>query len=563
MSTDAFLTQILPSEEGDNTEAASSASSSRALVAPKEGVINLEIQGQIFVDKSDFQIITPYAGRQHHPFNIEYTLPVTVTAKELQALPIIVDADPETFKLGDRCGVQNLRINGTQFPTEMWEICRWRPEFLLSDNGTWLARNSTEHERIRDMYKAEIDGERKMVLKGEVMGEGRGLKIVTAKEDGVTDEQFLLLGNGGFTLGTMNHAFRSSSKRAAKHAFSLVLLDPSIVNIKTLTYDLVSSSLGMTVDVENGPNFSPTSKTAQFNLALHSLKPCLLAPSYIHHLHKCRPINIKATGTVRYNQTRSAEYAVMRSADNQVAKSHGVFTGIDAVLNKHTGFQVTGTLEGAHTHAITPMPASTVPNMDIGVQARPVVVYVVEDPDNAPTAPSLLMWRVEAKNFDGSYSRAISMLPSNLRIRSTLYGKDHVEANLDTDIVQFAEDENSDSVMMTAVIDKNTLLKTNVPRLYFFPSPIRNNKRVLDIVVSEGDDFEVFIMFSSTRFKEISMSNADDDTQVNVRNRNKLFMGAHSAHFEDSTIQNSIVYLSSPNKRVNFTVNATLSVRRK
>lgn len=566
VNTDDFLSRFLDEDESAAT------SSSTSSPQNEQQAISLKIAGRIQVSKSDFSIMEPVHGGQDQPFGVEYKFPSAVSVSGLRAFPIIVDANPDTLKMGDRCGIQNLRVNGEQHPTDAWEVRRWRPEHLLASEGAWLVGgDKVLHEAIRNMYRVNFNEASKMMLKMEVLGDGRGIRIISMGEDGTTDEN-IVIGMGATELNGMNHEFRSALKHASKHAFSLTILDPRVTEVHTLSYDLVTSSLGLTVGVEDGPNVLKK-QYARFTTFLHSMKPSLLAPGCIQSLHRLMPMNLTLIGTVAYGVAsramkfkESMVYSAARSSSYQDSSSSSeqeteVFAGSSVFSSKRTGARFMGVLSGANVCAVTSVPSEIYPNLKIEVSRAPTAVFVIEDPSKPPSGPALMFWEIEATNFDKSPESSIGMLPSNLQIRRTFYEKDHIVADFDTDVLHVSDKERK--VKMVAFIDENSLVNTVVPSIRILPEAQKQGKQDMMIEVSGTSLVKVVILFSSKRFTNISVDSPGTHSYaLNARDRDELFMGSRGADFDENTIARATTIFVLGDKDYALKVSATLSMRR-
>jgi len=541
-----------------------------AAAASSAGVNKLVITGRVPVSQGDLALIDA-AGRDAQRFTLEYKLATPVTFVQLGAMPVIVDADADTFKLSDRAGVRNVRVNGRKVADNSWAVLRWRPELALMNGGAWLWDHGTlQHDQLRNMFRVKVGEEELVVLKHELVDEGRALRVLSVDDEGKTSERLIPV-KGGVSLDNLSHAFRHAFKEASSHAFMLSMGNLGDEKIESFSYDLETSGLGLGLELENTAGVQ--SNSAYFNLVVHATRPSVLAPAMLQNLLRCTPTRVRVTGTtgyhrapvVRFAQTE-VQYAKARSvsqADSSYASS--VQRGATATVfsRKRPGAKFESEPQGGFVHARVPVRAFMRAPFRLKPHSQLTVVYQVADEERFPTSPALILWGVNAVPEEkGADVRSfIDTLPPNLRLRHAIQGQDEIEADLDTDTVHIFKERGD--ARLAAYVDSYSILDTVVPGVRLRATKVEDDMRTMTIEVTPGSDIRVCILFSSARY---TMAKILDETDANTGDRRDpawIFMGGRAAHFETSTIRDAVFIDSDPARSKVFDVMTVTTTVRK
>lgn len=568
MSTKEFLEKI-------TKKVIAASSSTTGAVNGYETHIRLSIAGKIPVKKETFEVVRSGELQEEQTFTIKYVFPTPITASELAALPVIVDSRTDSAKMGDRNGVRNLRINDSEDFTEQWSLGQWRPEYLLGPRGYWLfEKDEKKFAEIKSKYRVRDANEDRILLEKQVLGEGRGIKIVTMTEQGEILER-MVTGNFDVQHERENPGFREDLERVSKHAFSFDLWDQSSSPITSISYDLVTYSMSMTVGLERGSNTSKLGKELKYNLFLHLNEQSMLAPSFIQKMHQ--HISVKATVTGRIGFTSQRSRMEMKStyytARSNAASSSSSVQNDDeeehrsvwnaASSTKQIGMKFEGSVYGYPAHEKTTFQCSVIPRFKMEMPPFPFAIFVIDNVDVLPTSPALIARTINVTaNSRLSIRSQVGMLPSKLSLKRTLPTDDAFDATVDTNVVYIADDNKN--AKLTAYVNQESFRDKLIPTLYLSKSSIEEGSKRMEIEVSRGGFFTVVILFSSKLFSDVKSFSGEGFEKINMRSRNDIFLGARGSEFEQNTIENGVRVTSAPEgpKTIDLTLNFSLEYLR-
>ena len=563
-STDDWLSGVLADEVPVKNNADAGAASSNA------DAHTLTITGRVPVTKDSLALVDATGG-DAQKFTLEYAFAEPISTEYLAFMPIIVDADADTFKMADRAGVHNVRVNGQALEEGAWSVARWRLEYSFFGPAQKMGVDKSDLER---WFQVKIGDESLFVIKHEIVGGGRAVRVLTVEEEGTTGER-LISSKNGVRLDNVAHAFRHAVDEASRDAFVLSISAFESEPIRTVTYDLVTSGLNLGLELEQ--DAIDQDNSAHFNLILRASRPSLLAPSQIQALLGYTPTRVQLDGTAGYyggaamrfaqDEQQAVLYAEktrsMSRGEPSYASNAQRSNAVTAFSSKRPGARFRSALQNAPQHNTTRFRARARGNFRFKADRYLTVVYLITGEERFPAAPELILWgvQVESEKNAGAVRAFIDTLPSNLRIRRRIPGKDQIEADLDTDTIHVPREDGP--VKLAAYVDEQSILNTLIPAVVLRSTNVTDNRRTMRIEVTPGSNVTACILFSSAHYTSASLTPDSGGTLGNARDRERVFMGGREARLETSTIQDAVFVVSNSKRSIGLEVTAVTTAVRK